>query len=251
MNDSQPALPELPNVVGMLEHCLRGTKLAEYLSLFENVIYSIFIIIFILVLTHFALKKKQLIPSGLQNIFEMFVEGFDNFICGILGQNGRKYTPFIGTLFIYILLMNIMGIIPFFKASTTSWSTTLALAICVFFYVQYSALKQLGFLGYMDHLSGNNRGFLAYTVVIPLLMFVLHVMTEFIKPFSLSLRLRSNMWGDDLLLAYLAGFGIKGLPLLIFNTFLAIIAIFVQTTVFCLLTTVYFALVMPEEEDLK
>ncbi|MFH1238883.1 MAG: F0F1 ATP synthase subunit A, partial [bacterium] len=99
-----------------------------------------------------------------------------------------------------------------------------------------------------DHLMGNPRGALAYSVVIPLLIFFVHVTGELIKPLTLSLRLRSNIWGEDLLLAIMTGFGFKGLPLLFFNTLLVIIAATVQALVFCLLTTIYFVMVMSDEE---
>ena len=68
---------------------------------------------------------------------------------------------------------------------------------------------------------------------------------------TLSLRLRSNIWGDDFLLAILNQIGIMGLPLIFFSTFLALIAAVVQAAVFCLLTTVYFALIMHHEGDEK
>jgi F-type H+-transporting ATPase subunit a len=158
------------------------------------------------------------------------------------------YTPFIGTLFMYILLMNLMGLVPMMKSSTTSWSVTLALAITVFVYVQYAGIKELGFLGYIDHLLGKPRGIMALSVVMPLMMLFLHVVSELVRPISLSLRLRSNIWGDDMLLSLMAGFGLKGMPLLLFNSATVILASVVQATVFCLLTTIYFALVLSHEE---
>jgi F0F1-type ATP synthase membrane subunit a len=114
--------------------------------------------------------------------------------------------------------------------------------------VQYTALKELGLIGYIDHLMDKPRGILAFSVFIPLLMLVLHTITELVKPLSLSLRLRSNIMGDDLGMSIIAGMGLAWLPLLLMNTFLAIIACIVQALVFCLLSTVYFALVLPEEE---
>ncbi len=239
---------ELPNLVSLLADRLPG-KPAVYLFLFENIVFSLIIILVILSVTFLALRRKRFIPSGLQNLLELFVEGVDDFVCGILGAKGRKYTPFIGTLFIYILFMNLMGLVPFFKSPTSSWSTTLGLALCVFFYVQYSAFKELGFLGYLDHLAGKPRGLLAFSVVIPILLFFIHIITELVRPISLSLRLRSNIWGDDFLLTVMAGFGLKGVPLVVFNPFLAIIAGVVQAVVFCLLTTIYFALIIEHNEE--
>jgi F-type H+-transporting ATPase subunit a len=134
------------------------------------------------------------------------------------------------------------------KSSTTSWSTTLALALCVFGYVQYTAVKSMGFKGYIDHLIGKPRGIVAFSVVIPILMLFMEIISELVRPISLSLRLRSNIWGDDMLLGVVSGFGIGGVPLVIFSYLLAIIASMVQAVVFCLLTTVYFALVLTHDE---
>lgn len=244
----QKGVPELPNAVTLLEKIFEGTPLAGFLKTWENLIFSLVIILAISVMACLASRRTSLIPARLQAAFELFVGGVNDFVCGIIGPAGRKYTPFIGTLFLYILFMNLSGLIPFMKAPTTSWSTTLALALCVFIYVQYAALRERGFLGYIDHLLGKPRGILAFSVFIPLMMLILHIVSELVRPISLSLRLRSNIWGDDMLLAVLAGFGLKGVPLLFFNFFIIILASTVQALVFCLLTTIYFALALSHEE---
>ncbi|MCX5713804.1 MAG: F0F1 ATP synthase subunit A, partial [Candidatus Omnitrophica bacterium] len=115
-------------------------------------------------------------------------------------------------------------------------------------YLQYTAFKELGFRGYLDHLLGRPRGFLAFSVLMPLMMFFLHIVSELVRPLSLSLRLRSNIWGDDVLLAIAANFGIGGIPLLLFGMLLAIIASMVQAMVFCLLSAIYFALIVVHQE---
>jgi F-type H+-transporting ATPase subunit a len=241
-------MPELPNIVTVLERSFHGTAFAGILRTWENLIFSIIIITIICILALLASRKTRMVPGRLQSACELIVGGIDEFVCGIIGPKGRAYTPFIGTLFIYILLMNLSGLVPFMKSPTTSWSTTLALALCVFIYVQYAALKERGLLGYVDHLLGEPRGILAFSVFIPLMMLILHVVSELVRPISLSLRLRSNIWGDDMLIAVLSGFGIKGLPLLLFNFFIIILASVVQAVVFCLLTTIYFALALSHEE---
>lgn len=240
---------ELPNLVSILANTIgSATHLGSQIFLWENVIFSLLIVFTISLIAYFASRKPKMIPGRLQNAVEVVVGGLDDFIRGILGERGRKYTPFIGTLFIYILFMNLSGIIPFMKSPTSSWSTTLALALCVFVYVQYTAIRELGFLGYLDHMMGKPRGILAFSVFIPLMMLMLHIVSELVRPISLSLRLRSNIWGDDLLLSVLAGFGLGGVPLLVFSALLAILAALVQAVVFSLLTTIYFALVLTHEE---
>ncbi len=242
---------ELPNLVSIICGYFKDIPIIARASHYDTIIFSIISILIISSVTIIASRRLKMVPGRLQSAFEMLVGGLDSFVCGILGPKGRTLTPFIGTLFIYIMFMNLISLVPFMKAPTSSWSVTLALALCVFFYLQYTGLKELGFLGYIDHLLGNPRGVLAASVVMPLLMFFLHTIAELIRPISLSLRLRSNIWGDDMLLAILAGFGLKGLPLLIFNTFLALLAAVVQACVFCLLTTIYFALVLTHENEKK
>lgn len=242
-------VPELPDIFAILAGKFPANPFLKFIYLWEHVSYSLVIVLVLGALAYFACRKNSLIPGRLQGAFEVLAGGLDDFVCGIMGNKGRRYTPFIGTLFIYILFMNLSGLIPFMKASTASWSTTLALALCVFFYVQYTAIRELGFLGYLDHLAGKPRGVLAFTVIMPLFMFFLHIVTELIRPLSLSLRLRGNIWGDEVLLGLLSSFGIKGLPLLFFNMLMATLTAIVQAVVFCLLTTIYFALVLNHDEE--
>lgn len=249
MAEATFAPPELPNVITLLQAKFPHARWASYLTLWQNIIYSLLIAFIILLVAYLASRKKKMVPGRLQNALEVFAEGVDDFVCGILGARGRKYTPFIGTLFIYILLMNLIGLVPLMKSSTSSWSTTLALALCVVVYVNYTAIKELGPLGYLYHLMGKPKGVLAFSLVFPLMMFVLHTVSELVRPITLSLRLRSNIWGDDLLLAVVAGFGLKGIPLFVFSAILVIIASFVQAAVFSLLTTIYFTLIWEGKEE--
>jgi F-type H+-transporting ATPase subunit a len=241
--------PELADIFAILADKFKNDIFAKWLYHWERIVFSLIIIAVLSLIAYLAGRKSKFIPGRLQNAVEAVVAGVDDFVCGLLGPKGRRYTPFIGTLFIYILFMNLSGIIPFMKPSTSSWSTTIALALCVFIYVQYAAIREKGFLGYLDHLAGKPRGIMAAIFVLPLLMFFLHLLAELIRPISLSLRLRSNIWGDDLLLAVLAGFGLKGLPLLLLNMLMGILTAVVQTVVFCLLSTIYFTLALTTEEE--
>jgi len=251
MNETTTALPELTDILTLIARHTRNEPLRLFLLRWENIIYAIIAASFLIIIFWLAGRKRALIPAKFQNFAELLIGSFDDFIVSILGRGGRRFTPFIGTLFLYILTMNLMGLIPFFKSPTANWSTTLALALCVFAYVQYTAFREFGFLGYFDHLMGKPRGGMAFTVIFPIFFFCLHLISELVRPITLSLRLRSNIWGDDLLLAILSRFGIMGLPLILFSTFLSLIAAVVQAAVFCLLTTVYFALIVQHDGDEK
>ena len=147
MIETHAAQPELQNFVGLLAKRLEGTPFAHFLLIWENVIFSLMIVAIISLLAYFASRKSSMIPGRLQLFMEIIVGGLDDFVCGILGPDGKRFTPFIGTLFLYILFMNLFGLIPFFKSSTANLSTTVALALCVFLYVQYTAVKENGLLG--------------------------------------------------------------------------------------------------------
>ncbi|MDD5269902.1 MAG: F0F1 ATP synthase subunit A [Candidatus Omnitrophica bacterium] len=249
MTETHAVQHELPNFVGLLAEKLEGTPFAHFLHLYENIIYSLIIVAIVSLLAFFASRRSSMIPGRLQLFMEIVVGGLDDFVCGILGPRGKKFTPFIGTLFIYILLMNLMGMVPFMKSSTSSLSTTAALAVCVFLYVQFTAIKENGIIGYLDHLAGNPRGVIAFTAFIPVLLFFIHLISELVKPLSLSLRLANNIWAEDMLLAVSSQFGLGGVPLFLFNMFITLLGGMIQAIVFCLLSTVYFALVMPHHEE--
>jgi F-type H+-transporting ATPase subunit a len=248
MPETNASQIELPNFISIIAGHLHDKHLAHFLEAWVNVIFSLLAIAVLVLIAFFITRKAKLLPTRPQMVFELFVQGISDFVCGILGPKGKRFVPFIGTLFLYILCMNLFGLTPFMKSPTSSWSTTLALALCVFFYVQYVSIREQGVLGYIDHLMGKPRGIVAYSVFIPILIFFLEFLSQFVRPFSLSLRLRGNIWGDDLLLAIFSGMGFKALPLLFFNTCLVLLASVIQATVFCLLTTIYFALAMPQED---
>jgi F-type H+-transporting ATPase subunit a len=185
----------------------------------------------------------------------LVVESLSDFVVGILGPRGKKYVPFLGTLFVYIFAMNLFGLVPLMKSPTSSINTTVALAICVFLYVQYTGIRENGILGYIDHLMGQPRSVIGF-ILVPL-MLPLHIVEEFAKPLSLSLRLFGNITGEDVLLYIFVGLGVGilgflhlpiGVPLQIPFIFLALLTSFIQALVFTLLSTIYFALMMPHGE---
>jgi len=240
--------PELPNILDILARKYAGAPWADFLHVWQDVLYAALAGLFLVALAWRAGRRPRVVPGRLQNFFEFYVQTMRDFVNGMLGPKGEQYLPFIGTLFIYILTMNLMGFIPFLKSPTTNLATTASMAICVFFYLQYTSFKVLGVRGYLDHLMGSPRGAMAMTIIMPLFMLVLHVMSELVRPLTLALRLRSTLWGDDLLLAIFAGFGLPAFLLLFLNFVLALMTAFIQAFVFTILTMVYFALVVVHEE---
>ncbi len=247
--------PEVPNIVTLIYEHFGSTSVAQFLHHWENVFFSILIAILLGVLSYFASRKPELVPRGLQNVMEMVVESLDGFVCGILGKEGRRYVPFLGTLFIYILCMNLFGLVPGMKSPSSSINTTAALAITVFAYVQYTGIRRLGILGYLDHFAGQPRD--AIGIALVPLMFPLHIISELAKPLSLALRLFGNILGEDVLIAVFVGLGVTtiafmhlpiGIPLHFPFIFLAMLTSAVQALVFAALSTIYFLMMLPHQE---
>lgn len=242
-----------------------GTHLPDFIGSFvhEGLLHEykpiIFALIVSVVFCFFAIKvyrNRQMIPGPLQNFLEILVEGMYNFIHSILGKDARKYVPFLGTLFFYILAMNFMGIIPWGYSPSTSINITASLAILVFLYAQYTGISRLGIIGYLDHLAGQPRTVITWCLV-PL-MLPMHIIGEFAKPFSLALRLFGNITGEDILVAAFVGLGLSlmhlfvdipiGLPLNIPFILLGLLLSTIQALVFTLLSTIYILMMLPHEE---
>ncbi len=253
------AHPEFPNWIHILYVFNPDAEWAQFLQKYNTPIFSLLVIAMIAMIAMAASRNPKMVPGPLQNAVEMGVEGFHEFVSGILGRDAKRYLPFLGTLFVYIWFSNLLGLIPLQKAPTSVYNTTLALAICVFAYVQFTGLTRLGPVKYVKHLMGDPEDAIGWAMV-PLL-FPLHLIGELAKPLSLSLRLFGNILGEDVLLAVFGGLGVTviatlmgtesapfGVPFHLPFIFLSILLGSIQALVFTLLTTLYFSQVLPHEE---
>ncbi len=213
----------------------------------ENLTYCLIVIIILSSFAITASRKRELRPKSRQYLFmENVLVGLYDFFSQVLGKDTRKYIPLVGTLFVYILCMNLFGLIPLMKSPTSVWGVNAAMAICVFFYVQWTAIVRNGFLGYFRHFVG--EPWWMFPLMVPL-----HILEELIKPISLSLRLFGNILGEDTLLAVFAGLivlipGVINLPLHFPFMLMALIFSTVQALIFSMLAAIYIALMLPHEE---
>lgn len=205
----------------------------------NGIIVSLILIAFAVAAT----RKMAAIPRGVQNVGEFIVETMINFTRGIIGPGGEKYVPLVGTLFFFIYFSNLIGLIPGFHSPTANLSTTLALGLIVFFYVQYVGIRSNGLVGYVKHFMG------PLPALSPLL-FPVEVISELVKPFTLAMRLFGNIFGEDTVIVVLASLAIALLPkpvnMIVPLQFpiliLALLTTFVQALVFTLLTCIYISL---------
>lgn len=247
---------ELPNIITLVYSSFSSSQWAIFLHHYENTIFSLVTTCLLASVFYLGSRHAKLIPSGLQNFLEWVVEGLQNLINEVLGSEGDKYLPLLGTLFIYILTMNWLGIVPFMKAPSSNINTTIALAICVFLLVQYLNFKNMGLLGFIYHLAGSPKGFAAWALA-PL-MFPIELITQISRPITLALRLCGNIMGEEIMIAAFALLGIQMfvnwmgpliLPLQTPFMFLAILSSLMQALVFTLLSAVYILLSRPHQSN--
>lgn len=249
----ETSAPELPNILQLLYHGFGDAF--KNLYHWENIFYAFLVLVFLCVVSLRIYAKRQIMPGKLQNLAEMIVEALDNFFAGILGHHARRYTPFLGTLFIYILLMNWMGMIPFLKSPSSFATIPVSLALIVFIFVQYTGFRRLGVWGWVYHIMGSPKDAVSW-VLVPLNL-PIHLIGELAKPLSLSLRLFGNITGEDVLIAAFTGLGVMvlsfahlpvGIPLQLPFYFLGLLMSTIQALVFTSLATIYISMMLPHEE---
>jgi F-type H+-transporting ATPase subunit a len=248
-------VPELPNFISLLYKHLPDSAVAAFLHYWDSLVFSIGAAAFISLVFYLGTRNPTLIPTSFQNFLEWIVENLQKFVLNILGPQGEKYVPFLGTLFLYILVMNWLVLVPLMKAPSSNFNITVALAICVFVLVQYLNIKNYGILGFLYHMAGSPKGFIGWALV-PL-MFPIELLTQFTRPVTLALRLFGNVLGEDILIGAFALFGVTllaaytpiGLPLQIPFMFLALLTGLMQALVFTLLSTIYILLSENEHEE--
>lgn len=249
-------MPHLPNLVSII-----GQFLPENVALvMEEWIDPIFAFLMIIITSIFFISLSKNLsartPSRTQMGVEMVLGGLYGLFVQIIGPTARRYTPFLGSLFLFILLNNLFGMIPGGHAATSAFNTTtFTLGLITFFIVQGIALKENGILGYLHHMAGSPKTGMDWGF--SLLLFPLHLLGELIKPVSLALRLFGNIFGEDTLVATMVLLGagvmfkltgsglVPGLPLQFPFYFLGLLSSTIQALVFTLLATVYIALWLP------
>jgi len=189
--------------------------------------------IIVLVLAKLATKSMQLVPSGVQNIMEAYVEGVISIGKDVIGAElARKYLPLIATIGLLVLVGNLIGIIPGFESPTSNVNMTLVLALVVFIYYNYEGIRVNGFIKYFGHFMGPMK-------ILAPLMFPIEIVSHLSRVVSLSFRLFGNIKGDDMFLMVILMLAPWVAPMVPFGllTFMA----FLQAFIFMILTYVYLA----------
>jgi F-type H+-transporting ATPase subunit a len=203
--------------------------------------HLLLVTIIIMWLAFKATNNLKAVPTGAQNVLEAYLGGVIAMGRDVIGEElARKYLPLVATIGLFVLVNNLIGIIPGFESPTSNINVTLPLALTVFFYYNYEGIKKQGLGHYFAHFAGPVK-------ILAPLMFPIEIVSHISRIISLSFRLFGNIKGDDLFLWVLLMLvpWVVPLPGYLLLTFSALL----QTFVFMILTYVYLAGAVALEEE--
>jgi F-type H+-transporting ATPase subunit a len=189
-------------------------------------------------------------PGSGQQTLEVGVIMVRDMVADIIGPHGAKYFPVVMTFAVLILVSNLMGFFPLFMTPTAATSVTFALGISSFIYYNYIGIKENGILSHLGHLAGPIWWIGPF-------IFIIELISNFIRPFSLGIRLFGNMFADEKVMetiTHLAPpwtmFAVPNVAIPFLLMPLSLFVCLVQTFVFILLSQLYISEVShsPHEE---
>lgn len=218
------------SIFGELSHAVHVP--AHTLALFVGSAVLLFIGFYY----RFALSsaKNVIIPdkkTSLRNIVEALGQAMYNTSKTVMGEEStKKYFPYLIFVFLFILINNLIGIIPGSMSPNQNLNTTLALGIFTFIYFNFQGIRAVGLVNYLKHFAGPMPA-------LALLIFPIEIISVSVRPLSLALRLRGNMDGDHLILGIFSDLVPYIVPIPFYA--MGIFVSFLQAFVFTLLTMIY------------
>lgn len=200
----------------------------------EILVALIMFLLFFLVRARLSVEN----PGGLQHTFE----GLHSWITGesgqIIGHHNEPYVPFLVIIFLFVLLCNLIGVIPGFESPTATPAVPLGIAICAFLYYNLMGIKKQGPLQYAKHFAGPLPALAPLMVPIELVSHLARVM-------SLTIRLFANMFAGDMVTLVFFSLVPLGIPVIFLGLHVGVSLL--QAYIFALLTMVYLAGAVAEE----
>jgi F-type H+-transporting ATPase subunit a len=210
-----------------LAHLLEPLHISEAGT--HAIVYTWLIMGLLLLLSVMATKGLKAVPGGLQNFMEVIIGGIENMLVETMGEHGKPFFPLIATLAIFILVSNLIGLIPGFYPPTANINTTAACAVVVFVATHVVGIREHGF-HYIKHFMG------PILWLAPMMIFI-EVIGHLSRVISLTLRLFGNMNGHELVLMIFFGLApfLVPLPMML----MGVLVSFIQAFVFMLLAMIY------------
>jgi len=204
----------------------------EFAAKYPHVVYMWLAMIVLIFFGWLAGKSVSMVPKTAQNVFEVLISGLEEFMVTVTGEEGRKSYPLVLTIFLFVLLGNLMGLVPSFFPPTANINTTLGLALIAVAWSHVIGIQRHG-IKYIKHFLG------PVPAMIPLFL-PIELIGHSARVLSLTFRLFGNMAGHELVVGILLGLGgafLAPLPVMALGSFVAL----VQAFVFFLLSTMYIA----------
>lgn len=221
------------------------------LGQYDYILGSILVLVF-LTLAGLSIKKAlakegSVLPDekfSIRTIFEILTIDFlFDLFTNMLGskENAKKYFPLLGASFFFILFANFLGIIPGFLPPTGNFNVPVACALVIFVMYNFYGFKENG-LAYLKHFAGP-------VIFLAPLMFIIEVISHFVRPVSLSLRLFMNITGDHLILGVFTNLVHYIIPAIFIG--LGIFVSFLQAFIFTVLSAIYISLATAHEAEIE
>jgi len=205
------------------------------LTIHASVISTWGVMVFIISLVWLATRHMQMLPSGVQTVIEGIFEAMEQTVLEVTPEHGRLIMPFISTFWVFLIIANMVGLIPGLHSPTGDLSVTSALAILVFLSVHWFGIRTQGLKKYLHH----------YLQPTPMLL-PFHIISEFTRTLALAIRLFGNVMSLEMaamLIVLVAGF-LAPIPILMLH----IIEALVQAYIFGMLALIYLASAMQSQQ---
>lgn len=222
-------------------HEIAHIEVAGYNISFTN--SSLFLFITFLAIVGFmtiGMKNRAMVPGRFQSVVEMSYEFIAKMLGDTAGPDGRKYFPFVFSIFIFILFANLIGMIPYTFTVTSHIAVTFAMAFFIFIGVTLIGFARHG-IGFLKFFVPGDAPIALLPILIPI-----EIISYLSRPISLSVRLFANMVAGHTMLKVFGGFvvtlGVFGVAPLLFIvalTGLELLVAFLQAYVFTVLTCMY------------
>ena len=233
-----------PHVVWPADHAASGDLIVWDISI-SSTILTMWIISVLVIVTLIAMtRKREAVPGRVQNAIEALYDGLQGFALSLGGPKAKTYVPLFVTLFIYILVSNWSGLLPFvgrielFRAPTSDVNITIGLALVSFCLFHIEGVRALGFGGYLSKFfpvrefrNGVGAG------VIAMFVGLIELMLEFVKPLTLSMRLFGNIYGGEVALGVILALTVAFVPVALYG--LELMLNTVQALIFSVLTLMF------------
>ncbi|HEX7776121.1 MAG TPA: F0F1 ATP synthase subunit A [Parvibaculum sp.] len=209
-------------------------------SFTNSSLYMVIAATLVTLLTVLGMSRGSLVPGRLQSVAELSYEFVANMLRDNVGDAGKRYFPFVFTLFMFVLVCNLLGMTPYSFTVTSHIIITFAFALLIFIGVTLIAFAKHG-IGFLKFFAPHGVPIYLLLLVVPI-----EVVSYFSRPFSLSIRLFANMMAGHTVLKVFAGFvialGVFGVAPLVFMvalTGLEVMVACLQAYVFAILTCIY------------